>query len=141
MDRLQTILLRILLALVPPRVRIPSYQIGLVPSSQSLAMCYAIGFKVGHGTLVVSCVPFIKTKSLSTLNRATRLATTFGFASSFPLCYPCHMHASPPTFGNVLQVGASRGLHRPMGAHGTVRLRGGVGIPRPRPLVVVHGTG
>ena len=141
MDRLQTILLRLLLALVPTRVRIPSYEIGFVHSFQSLIVCYAVGFKVGHGTLCACCLSFMKGTSFAALHRATCLAMPCAFASFFALRSPCHMHAVAPSCGNVLQVGVGRGLHRPMGAHGSVRLRGGVGIARARPPTIVHGTG
>ena len=60
--------------------------------------------------------------------RTTRMATSLRTASSIPTRASCHMHASTPTSGNVLQVGVGGGLHEPSESHAPFRLRIGFGV-------------
>ena len=74
-------------------------------------------------------------------NRAIGMEAAPTFSSSLPPGSPHHMHAIAPACGDVLQVGASRGLLGPTGSHAPFRLRVGVGVPRARPFPFVYGPG
>lgn len=52
---------------------------------------------------------------------------------------PHHLHADPPSGGDVLQLGAPGGLQQPSGSPGAVRGCLGARVSRPRTILVVHG--
>ena len=73
------------------------------------------------------------------IHRATCLESSCAPTSSFSSCYPGHVHTTPPSCGDVLQVGAGRGLLEFAGTHAPIRFGGGTGIACPWSSAFVHG--
>ena len=55
------------------------------------------------------------------VHRATCVAAACAPTSSFSSCYPGHVHAAPPSCGDVLQVGVGGGLLKFAGSHAPFR--------------------
>ena len=106
------------------------------------ALCAPLVFHFLALHLACPCTLFPQSDALLLgfyISRPTCVAPASSMPFTLPPFGPHHLHATPPSGGDVLQVGVPGGLQQPSSPPGVIRRCAGAGVSRPGTIPVVNG--